>query len=104
MANYVIWTLVAVMYAPLFSNLYSMRWDTVDYSHAYFILPISLWLTWRSRHKLKGNVQQNSSNLFNLLSFSSLVLGGLMFFVGWRQDYVFIQTLSLIPILFGLVG
>jgi exosortase len=27
-----------------------------------------------------------------------------MFFVGWRQDYVFIQTISLIPVLFGLTG
>ena len=102
--NYLVWILVVLLYAPVFNNLYNIRWDTVDYTHAYFILPISVWLTWRSRHKLKSNVQKDSSKLCNLLSFSVLVLGGLMFFLGWRQDYVVLQTFSLIPVLFGLVG
>jgi len=102
--NYLIWILVVVLYTPVFNNLYNIRWETVDYTHAYFILPISLWLTWRSRHKLKEAVQQKASKMSSLLSFSVLVLGGLMFFVGWRQDYVVIQTFSLIPVLFGLIG
>ncbi len=102
--KYLVWLLVIILYTPVFNNLYNIRWDTVDYSHAYFILPISLWLTWRSRHELKMAIQQRPSNICNLLSFSVLILGGLMFFVGWRQDYVVIQTFSLIPVLLGLVG
>ena len=102
--NYLVWILVVLLYAPVFNNLYNIRWDTVDYTHAYFILPISLWLAWRSRQKLKEAIKQDISNLCSLLSFFVLVLGGLMFFVGWRQDYVVIQTFSLIPVLFGLVG
>ena len=92
------------MYAPLFSSLYSMRWDTVDYTHAYFILPISLWLTWRKRRDIKNIIQQEGPGKRNLFSFSILFLGLLMFIFGWRQNYIFIQALSLIPFLFGLTG
>ena len=104
MINYLVWILAAVMYAPLFSSLYSMRWDTVDYTHAYFILPISLWLTWRKRRDIKNIIQQEGPGKRNLFSFSILFLGLLMFIFGWRQNYIFIQALSLIPFLFGLTG
>ena len=104
MINYLIWILAAVMYAPLFSSLYSMRWDSVDYTHAYFILPISLWLTWRKRREIKKIFQQAGSGKRNLFSLFILFLGLLMFIFGWRQNYIFIQALSLIPFLFGLTG
>ncbi len=102
--NYLIWILVAVMYAPLFSNLYSMRWDTVDYTHAYFIFPIFLWLTWHKRREIKEILQQTGSDKKNRFGLFILFPGLLMFIFGWRQDYIFIQTLSLIPVLFGIVG
>ena len=47
--NYVVWGLTAALYSPILYQLYKGRWDLVDYTHAYFILPISLWLVWRSR-------------------------------------------------------
>jgi exosortase len=104
MGNYLIWILVAVLYYPLFFNLYNKRWDTVDYSHAYFILPLSLWLTWRKRSELKNISQDTAAAKRNLVSLSMLLTGILMFIFGWNQDYIFIQTLSLIPLLFGLTG
>lgn len=101
--SYVIWILVAALYAPIFFTLYSFRWDKVDYTHAYFILPISLWLTWRKRARLRELFQKTKSgkNLFGLLT---LFFGILMFIFGWRQDYLFISTLSLVPFLFGLIS
>ncbi len=104
MGNYLIWILVAILYYPLFSNLYNMRWDTVDYSHAYFILPLSLWLAWRKRGEIKNISQETRLDKKNVSSFFILLLGILMFIFGLRQDYIFIQTLSLIPLLFGLIG
>jgi exosortase len=104
MVNLVIWIIAAVLYAPVFSNLYTMRWDTVDYTHAYFILPISLWLTWRKRKEIKEICQHSNPNRNNLKGFFILILGTLMFIFSWRQDYVFIQALSLIPFLLGLTG
>jgi len=104
MGNYLIWILVAVLYYPLFSNLYNMRWETVDYSHAYFILPISLWLIWRKRKEIKDTYQKGDAGKWNLFSLFMLLMGILLFIFGWQQDYIFIQTLSLIPFLFGLTG
>jgi exosortase len=104
MIKYLVWILAAALYAPLFSNLYSIRWDSVDYTHAYFILPISLWLTWLKRKKIKETFQHLNPNSKNSVSFLVLILGILMFIFGWRQDYIFIQALSLIPFLFGLTG
>jgi exosortase len=104
MISYLIWILVVILYVPVFLNLYNIRWDTVDYTHAYFILPLSLWLTWRKRGEIKHIYQEVSHYKKNIFSFSILLLGILMFLFGWRQDYIFIQTLSLIPLLFGLTG
>ncbi|UCD36384.1 MAG: exosortase [Nitrospiraceae bacterium] len=104
MAHLFIWLLVAALYAPLFFNLYSIRWDTIDYSHAYFILPLALWLTWRKRKDISAAATQSGHGNANAGSFLILILGALMFIFGWRQDYIFIQTLSLIPVLFGLTG
>ena len=102
--NYVVFILVAVLYAPLFRLLYNMRWDTVDYTHAYFILPLSLWLVWRKRAEIKGVSLEPVSNQRHLISGIILLIGILMFLFGLRQDYIFIETLSLVPVLFGLTG
>ncbi len=104
MGNYLIWLLVAILYYPLFSYLYNIRWDTVDYSHAYFIFPLSLWLIWRKRGEIRNIYQEPASDKMNILGFSLLSVGILMFIFGWHQDYISIQTLSLIPLLFGLTG
>lgn len=104
MVNYLIWILVAALYYPVFSNLYNTRWDTVDYSHAYFILPLSLWLIWRKRSQLKTVYQDTNSDKWNIFSLVLLLTGILMFLFGWQQEYISVQTFSLIPLLFGLTG
>lgn len=104
MINYLVWLLVAILYYPVFSILYHLRWETVDYTHAYFILPLSLWITWRKRQEIRNIIHQERPDKKGLLSFSVLLLGILMYIFGLRQDYVFIQSFSLIPVLFGLAG
>ena len=103
MISYLIWILTAILYTPLLYNLYSMRWDVVDYTHAYFIFPIFLWLTWRKRSAIKETINNNIKT-GTFPSFILFVIGVLTFLFGWRQDYIFIQTISMIPVLFGLTG
>jgi len=101
MLNWLIWLLVTVLYTPVFIDLYKARWETIDYTHAYFILPISLWLAWRNLKNLKpGKVKLSYASFFLFLT----ILGLAMFVFGWRQDYGMITTFSLIPLLFGLFG
>jgi len=100
--NYIIWGLTAALYSPILYQLYKGRWDLVDYTHAYFILPVSLWLVWRSRETLI-KIGSVPTHRFPLWMGLTLFLTGLfMFIFGWRQDYLFISTLSFIPTLFGL--
>lgn len=102
MQNYIIWALVTLLYSPILYQLYSTRWEMIDYTHAYFILPISLWLAWRKKDELK-KIIKNPKSANAASSLSLFIFGILMFIFGWRQDYLFITTLSLIPVLFGII-
>jgi len=100
--NYSIWMLVVVLYLPIFWKLYRVRWDLLDYTHAYFILPISLWLVWRKREQLKAllKIAEPGKNYYGLVSLS---VGILIFLFASRFDYSFLITISLLPVLVGLV-
>lgn len=100
--HYLIWILLAVIYSPIFFQLYQKRWQNIDYTHAYFILPVSLWLVWQKRATLKGIISKTIATA-NFLGLIPLIVGMLMFIFGWRNDYLFISTLSLIPVLYGLI-
>lgn len=102
MINYLVWLLVISLYTPVSYILYTKGWKAVDYTHAYFILPLFLWLIWRKKSQLKETIHNTKE--YNIFSFFILLIGTLMFIFGWREDYMFIYTLSLIPILYGLTG
>jgi len=103
MIHFLIWVLVIILYSPIFWTLYQAKWETIDYTHAYFILPISLWLIWRNRSKIRELAKNNTSKKSHF-SILILCLGVLTFIFGWRQDYLLISTLSLVPLLFGLIS
>ncbi len=106
MLNAVILTILAVVYSPIIIDLYNKRWDMIDYTHAYFILPISIWIAWRKRDEIKNLVKGYSLKLDSTFSFSLflLVLGLSLLIFGYRQQYLAISSFSLIPVLFGLSG
>lgn len=91
------WALVLILYFPVLLQLYRFRWQSIDYTHAYFILPVSLWLAWKMRQKLLAITGQgNSAGLF------FLIFGLGMYIFGRQQGYLLMSTLSLIPVLFGM--
>lgn len=101
--NYIVWGSAVVLYSPVLYQLYKGRWDLVDYTHAYFILPASLWLVWRSRKTLRHIATLSPKNTAAFLAGIALFLIGLLAFIfGWKQDYLFISTISMVPVLFGL--
>lgn len=102
MVHCLVWLLTVVLYTPVFLELYSSRWSASDYTHAYFILPISLWLVWRKRAILNEVFSKNTCG--NISGLSILLFGFFLFLLGWRWDFTFIVTLSIIPILYGLVS
>jgi len=106
--QYLIWLGLGLLYAPIFTTLYQSRWENIDYTHAYFILPVSLWLTWRMRRRVRKIITDAQSperhDTRSPVYLSLLTLGLLMFILGWRKEYLSVSTLSLIPVLFGLTG
>lgn len=100
----IIWSIIAALYAPVFRQLYRGRWESIDYTHAYFILPLSLWFTWRARAELRKLITTPYTGRAGTGWIFPLLIGLLMFLFGRRGDYLFISTLSMIPILFGLIG
>jgi hypothetical protein len=100
--NNIIWLLTVILYTPILLQLYSLRWEMIDYTHAYFILPVSLWLVFRKRKRLK-DIADHATPKGSFLSYSLFVSGVLMFVFGWRHGYLFISTLSLLPVLCGLI-
>ncbi len=102
MIYYLIWILIASLYAPVIFELYRSRWIASDYTHAYFVLPVFFFLLWNKRTVIKGLVlkARPDNNLFGLFIF---LFGVYMFVTGWRHNYIFLTTLSLLPVLYGLL-
>lgn len=103
MRHYLVWILAIALYTPLFFILYSSQWKVADYTHAYFILPIFFWLLIRKRSVLKNTTMKVTVGN-NFIGFIVLFFGISMFIFGWRQGYIFLATLSLLPVLYGLIS
>lgn len=98
-----LWVMVAALFFPVLRVLYSYRWDALGYTHAFFILPVSLGLAWWKRKELLGAFSETEGR-FGPVALVILIFGGLMYLFGWRQDYMVIATLALIPFLYGFIG
>ena len=94
------WLVIAVLYAPTLAQLYTSGWRMVDYTHAYFILPVSLWLVWQDRY-CWGPLLEERRKAAGPLPLAILACGLVVFLFGWRFDYLSIATASLIPVLYG---
>ena len=100
MIDKIVWGLVGIVYFPVLYVLYKSRWDKIDYTHAYFILPVSIWLVWRMRKTLFATKEVGASSAWLI----ALIVGLIMLVFGWRMDYLMVSSLSLIPVLYGLSG
>ncbi len=100
---YLPWLLVAAMYLPVFRQLYAFRWQMIDYTHAYFILPVFLWLVWLKRRELEL-VFCKTPPCSGYGGLAALVLGAALFVFGWRNDYMLVSALSFIVVVAGLAA
>jgi exosortase len=103
MMYYLLWLLVGALFFPVFAVLFGQRWDALNYTHAYFILPISLWLAFRKREELAEAFAAEEKR-FGTGSLAIFVFGALLYLFGWMQDYMVIAAFGLIPFLYGFIG
>lgn len=100
---YLLWGLVGILFFPILCILYRQRWDALGYTHAFFILPVSLGLVFWKRREL-AEAFAATKKKFGTPSLIIFVFGALLYLFGWRQDYMMISTFALIPFLYGFVG
>lgn len=102
--DHIIWAVILALYVPVFRILYMQRWENIDYTHAYLILPVSLFLVWYRREEIKEAVASGAATAGAALAGQLLLAFGLFLYAfAWRLDYTMIYTFSLIPVLFGVV-
>jgi exosortase len=101
--HYIIWLLIVAIYSPVFWDLYRSRWESIDYTHAYFVLPISLWVVWQKRKDIHELYKRFQPQLSDWIGLGSSAIGSFLFIIGWRQEYLFVMSLSLIFVLWGAV-
>jgi exosortase len=95
--------LIICLYSPLFRHHYMSNWAGLDYHHAYFILPVSLWLSWRQCKLHKITIKQTSV-YDTIIGLILITFGALLFVHGWRNGYNLLSTFSLIPVLAGYIS
>ena len=93
---------VLAINVPIFYHLYTYRWEAVDYTHAYFILPVSLWLVFKQRKLLASLIVRELG--WKSYWLPILVVGLGVFIFGWRLDYASVMAISMIPVVYGLIG
>lgn len=96
------WLLLTALYTPVFYILYKERWEMIDYGHAPFILPIAFFIVWLKRKTLT-TIARRSTSQFYLSGLIFLLTGAFLFIFGWRWEYLIIQTISLFPIILGML-
>ncbi len=84
------------LFIPTFHKLITVGWKSADYSHAYFILPISLFLIYRDRQHLERSDGINKHGL-------ALFIWGILTHVfGARTDFMFIEASSFVFTVWGI--
>jgi len=90
---------LAYLYAPAFSALVYTWWARDEYSHGFLIIPISLYLIWLRREKLRHLPLQRSY----LAGISVIIIAGVMLVLGDAASLATLQELSLPVMITGLV-
>lgn len=93
-----LFVLVILLFAPVFAKLID-TWSTQeDYSHGFFVLPISLYMVWQKREKLHSLALRPVWK-----GFPVFLLGILTYWVSFLTKFHTLTHLSMILILFGVL-
>jgi exosortase len=88
----------ALLYIPLYGQLFSAWSRSPDYSHGFFVLPIALFLVWLKRHRLAEATLKSSP-----LGLPLILMGLAIYVVGSYGRIASLQYLSFIIIVCGLI-
>ncbi len=98
-----IWSLFTALYCPMFLHLYMFGWHNTDYTHAYAVLPVSLFLAWRKRHEVIKARGCAASIKDKAWGYPLVALATLLLMSGWHMELLVLASLSIIPMLYGII-
>lgn len=85
-----------IMFSFTIYKLYSHEWRTADYTHAYFILPISSYLIFRQRKHLKRNDKITVGGV------SLFVLGIFIYIFSIMNEFLFLESASFVIMMWAV--
>jgi exosortase B len=88
-----------VLYFPIYKTLANTLRQHEEYAHGPIILAIVLWLMWLGRAQLVDSGQEKNSVSGAIL----LIIGLLLYLVGYSQDISIFDVGSQIPLLLGIM-
>ncbi|WP_294638065.1 exosortase B [uncultured Aquabacterium sp.] len=88
-----------IMYFPTYRALDEFIWGVVGQGHGPVMLALALWLAWQRYPQLTA-LRARPATVPGLLI---LITGGLMYVVGRSQDVLFLDAVSQIPVVMGVL-
>jgi len=85
-----------LMFTPTFYRLVTLGWKSADYTHAYFILPISLFLIWLRRKDL---VKAEGGNFSGMVLF---ITGILAYMYSAINAFMFLEATAFVLVMWGV--
>lgn len=87
---------VAIAFYPVFRRLATLGWVNADHTHAYFLVPIFLWLVYRKRAVLH---RVEAVSLPGALLF---LAGALLYIFSRINDFMFLQATSFVWVIWAI--
>lgn len=84
------------MFVPTFYKLVVLGWKQADYTHAYFILPISLWLIWKRREAL---IKTKLTSKTGLVLFAAALF---IYLFAKLNDFMFLDAISFVLMMWAI--
>ena len=92
-----------LMFVPTFYRLVTLGWKSADYTHAYFILPISLLLMWGKRKELhaSGDSPQKAGTV-PISGWVVFGVGILAYMYSSVNNFMFLEATSFVLVMWGI--
>jgi exosortase len=87
---------LGIAFSPIFYRLATLGWEKADYTHAYFLLPISAWLIYQKREALKRRED------IAVPGMALFALGIVVYVFSTINNFLFLEATSFVLVMWGL--
>ncbi|MCD4781112.1 MAG: exosortase/archaeosortase family protein [Candidatus Omnitrophica bacterium] len=96
LSDWLICASMILMFAKTFYRLSFLGWPTADYTHSYFIVPISIIIIWLKRDQLKRYDGVNASGI------ALFILAIFIFLFSTLNEFMFLEAASFVIMMWAI--